>query len=302
MSSADLISLGSLIVAIAAFGVSYFTYKVNKRTQVSTEEQNLNDLRQNLNGLIDKMQSSLASLARPKTTFKLESFAEENSALAGLQVQAQEAKALAEQGLKQGLTLDWLQNTVLAYAFTQTWDPAGAEVFWKAAVEGAKTPQARIRSLTSRAEFYYIRGLNDDRHHDWQDARADYEAALKELHRDPDRQGPDLVAEQAALMELYQAGLEYNVGNDSMAVGLVADAFVDANKVSAPWRKLSALDRLGNLVQVMGNQVIPPRPVLPDVAAELSRRGVTLDKFPPETAALLSMPPDGSQQVFGQNL
>ncbi len=296
MSSGDLISLGSLAVAVAAFGISYFTYHVQKRTQDSTEEQNLNDLRQNLTDLIEKIQSGLATVAQPQATFKLESFAAENSALAALQGQALEARRLAK-GAE--LKLDWFQNMILAYAFTQTWDPAGAEEFWEGAVNGAMTSQARIRSLAARAEFYYNRGLNDD----WQHARADYEAALTELRRDPDGQGPDLVAQQAAGMELYQAGFEFNTGNDPMAVSLVADAFIDANSVSAPWRKLAALDRLGSLVQAMQTQVIPPRGVLPAVAAELSRRGADPGSFPPKTAALLSMRADGSQLsgLYGEN-
>ena len=299
MSSGDLISLGSLLVAVFAFTVSYYTYNVQKRTQVSTEEQNLNVRQQNLDDLIEKIQSVLATVAQPQTTFKLESFAAENTALTALQGQALEARRLARHP---GITLDWFQNMVLAYAFTQTWDPASAKDFWDGAVTGAKTPQARIRSLTARAEFYYNRGLNDDGCNDWQAARADYRTALEELRRDPDGQGLDLVAQQAAGMELYQAGFEFNVGNDSMAIRLVADAFGDANSVSAPWRKLAALDRLGSLVQAMENQVIPPRKVLPLVAAELSRRGARVGSFPSKTAALLSMPPDGSQQsgLYGE--
>jgi hypothetical protein len=289
MSAADVISLGSLAVAIVAFVMSY---RAQQRTQDSTEEQNLNELREKLNDLIERIQSSLATMAQPQTTFKLEAVVAESVALTALQGQALEARRLAR---LPGITLDWFQNMVLAYALSQVWDPASAEEFWVGAVTAAVTSQARIRSLTARAEFYYMRGLNGDGHNDWQDARTDYRAALDELRRDPDGQGPDLVAQQAAFMELQQAFAEFKVGNDSMAVGLAADAFVDANAVSAPWRKMSGLDRLGGLAQTMDNLVIPPREVMPDVAAELSRRGISPDTFPPRTAALLLMSPDGSQ-------
>ncbi|HTX85371.1 MAG TPA: hypothetical protein VME44_24560 [Streptosporangiaceae bacterium] len=292
MSAADLISLGSLVVAIVAFVVSYLAYRVQQRTQDSTEEQNLNELREKLNDLIERIQSSLATMAQPQTTFKLDTVVSESAALTALQGQALEARRLAR---LPGITLDWFQNMVLAYALSQAWDPASAEEFWVGAVTAATTSQARIRSLTARAEFYYMRGLNGDGHNDWRDARADYRAALAELRRDPDGQGPDLVAQQAAFMELQQAFSEFKVGNDSMAVGLVADAFVDANSVTAPWRKISGLDRLGGLAQAMENLVIPPREVMPDVAAELSRRGISPDTFPAKTAALLLMSPDGSQ-------
>jgi hypothetical protein len=295
--SANLISLGSLVVAIVAFVVSYFAYRVQKRSQVSTDEQNLNDL-------IEKIESSLATVAQPQASFSLESFAAQNAALATLQGQALEARSLASRLAKDGIELDWFQNMVIAFAFTQAWDPAGAEDFWEGAVNSATTTQAHIRSLTARAQFYYSRGLNDDGHNDWHDARVHWQAALDELRSDRDRQGADLVAEQAAFMKFQQAGFEYNTGDESKAVSLVADAFSEANSVSAPGRKLAALERLGSLVQAMGNQMILPPNVVSMVADELSRRGVDPETFPHKTRALLSMPADGSQlsKHYGEGL
>jgi hypothetical protein len=299
MTSGDWIALGSVGVSMVAFALASIAYRQQKRAsaaseaaaataQVSTDEQNLNDL-------IDKIQAGLATLSQgPSTlsqgqsTFKLENVVAESTAMAALQGQALEARRLIE---RSHITLDWFQNMVLAYAFSQIWDPAGAIPYWNGAVDGAKTPQAHIRGLTARAEFYYNRGLGDD----WDLAREDYKEALRELRADPDQQGPDLVAQQASGMQNYQAGFEFNVGNDAMAVGLVADAFTDANAIGAPWRRLAALERLGNLVLVLQQKVIPPRNVLGPVAAELSRRGILPSTFPPATAALLSAPPNGSQ-------
>lgn len=188
MSSGDLISLGSLVVAIIAFMVSVFTYHVQKSTQVSSDEQNLNDL-------IEKIQSGLAATAVPQTTFSLESYAAENTALAALQGQALEARRLARRA---EIELDWFKNMVLAYAFSQVWDLGSAKEFWDGAVGGAKTAQARVRSLAARAEFYYNRGLNGD----WDLAQQDYEDALDEVRHDADGQGPDLVAEQVSGMKV----------------------------------------------------------------------------------------------------
>ncbi len=260
--------------------MSYFTYHIQKNTQVSSDEQELHDL-------LEKIQSGMATMAQAQSTFKVESMATENAALAALQGEALQARRLIRRA---ELKLDWFQNIILAYAFTETWDAAGAQEFWDGAVAGAKTPQARIRALTARAEFYYVRGLNDD----WENARADFEAALAELRGDQDSQGPDPVAQQTAFMQLHQAMFEFNIGNDEMAIGLAADAFVRANSISTTWRKLTTLDRLGAIAQAMQNQVIPPREVLTEAGAELSRRG-DLGALPAKTAALFSMPADGAQ-------
>jgi hypothetical protein len=295
MSAADLISLASLVVAVVAFVLSY---RAQQRTQASTDEQNLNDLQQDLNDLIEKIQAALASVGQPQATLKLESIAAENAALVSLQGLALEARRLAR---IPGITLDWFQNMVLAMALSQAWDLASAGEFWDGAVTAAteaRSSLARIQSLTSRATFFYKRGLNHDGHHDWQDGRNDYRDALAELHRDPDGQGPDLVAEQTAFIKLYQAGLEFDIANDSTAIGLAADAFIAANSINAPWRRISALDRLGYLTQAMQTQVTPPRPVLPEVAAELTERK-KLDDFPSKTRELLLMPADGSQLSAG---
>jgi hypothetical protein len=292
VTSGDWIALGSVLVSIVAFALASVAYRQQKRVsaaaaaaadraQATTDEQNLNDL-------IEKIQEGLAKISQAETTFKLEGFAAENSALAALQGQALEARRLAR---RPGIELDWFQNMALAYAFSQVWDPAGAIEFWDRAVDGARTSQAHIRSLAARAEFYYNRGLGND----FDLARKDYGAALDELEADADGQGPDLVAQQAAGLLLTQAGFEFNIGNDEMAVGLAAGALLKANGIGVTWRRLRALDRAGYLLQDLQNRVIPAREILRPVAAELGRRGIGPDEFPSKTAALLSVPPDGSQ-------
>ena len=295
MGSGDWLALGSAIVAAVALMVSGYTYRLQRKTEGRTAEQELNDL-------IEKLQDGLTSLNRPQGSFTFETYAVENAAaLAGLHGHAIEAEKLLG---RSGIEPDWFQSMILAYAFTQAWDPAGAIDYWKRAVEVSKPEHqppghkkqyaAYIRSLSARAEFYYNRGQKNDQRDDWQLARDDYGTALRELLRDPDRQGPDLAKQLATSILVYQAGLELNmVGDDAMAITFIGEAFVQADSIIVPWRRLKALEYAGNFVSLLQQKVLPPRDLLTPVATELSRRKVEIDKFPASVLALWTLPPDG---------
>jgi tetratricopeptide (TPR) repeat protein len=295
MGSGDWVALGSAIVATVALLVSGYTYRLQQKTESRTAEQELNDL-------IEKLQDGLASLNRPQGSIAFETYAVENAAtLAGLYGHAIEAVKLLE---RSGIEPDWFQSMILAYAFTQAWDPAGAIDYWKRAVEVSKPEHqppghkkqyaAYIRSLTSRAEFYYNRGRKNGEGDDWQLARRDYETAVRELLRDPDGQGPDLAKQLATSILVYQAGLEFNmVGDDTKAITFIGEAFFLADSIIVPWRKLKALEYAVNYVSMLQHKVQPPRDLLKPVADELSRRKVEIDKFPASVQALWTLPPDG---------
>ena len=136
MGSGDWISLGSAIVAAVALVASGYTYRLQQKTEGRTAEQELNDL-------VEKLQEGLASLNRPQGSFTFETYALDNAAtMAGLHGHAIEAEKLLE---RSGIEPDWFQSMILAYAFTQVWDPAGAIDYWERAVEvfQAGTPSTR---------------------------------------------------------------------------------------------------------------------------------------------------------------
>ena len=233
-----------------------------------------------------------------------ETYTAENAAkLARLHGQAIEARKLIDRA---GILPDWFQSMVLASAFTQAWDPAGAFDFLKQAVEVSKPEnqeanrkpgyQAHIHSLMALAEFYYIRGLKNDTEDDWKNARDGYRAARKMLLGDHERQGQDLARQQAASMLVYQAKLELAVVGDdaeAAAVGHIAEAFIQANSIGVEWRRLKTLEDVTSFVGQLQSKALPPRNVVTSAAAELTRRGVKVDDFPASVVALFSVPPDG---------
>lgn len=276
MSSADWIALAGVIVSIVAFAVAGRAYQLQRRTQKTSDEQQLNDL-------IEKIQARLASLSPLGAAITPEIYAANNTALTGLQGLALEARKVTDHG---GLQPDWFQSTVLAYAFTQVWDCASALDYWGRAVKIATTTQSRVRSLSARAEFRYNRGLDDDRDR----AREDFTTALDELGRDPDGQGYDVATEQMASMLINQAGLELMIGDYAKAADLIISAFLKADSLGAPWRKKRALEMIGTLI---GQQKIIPAPdLLRSLKAELQRQGAKSGKFPDGAAALLASLPN----------
>jgi hypothetical protein len=282
MASGDWIALGAAIIATVACVVSVITYRLQDRTQATSDEQQLNEL-------IEKIQGSLANLDKLSSALTLESFAASGVTLTSLRGQALEAKKLTERAQ---IEPDWFQSMILAYAFTQAWDPKAAKMYWDDAVSstsGSDTHQAHVTSLEARANFYYSRGLEDD----WQKAREDFEDARDELLEDPDGQGPDLAVEQVALMLLRQAALELKAEGEMAAAAFAANAFIAANSIGVRWRKRHALKVIGNLLlELQQREGIPE--LLGKVAAELSRQGVEVEEFPDAAAGLLSLPPDGA--------
>jgi len=286
MSSGDWIALGAALFAAGSCVVAIVAYRLQRRTQASSDEQQLNEL-------IQKMQDGLAEL-NPGRSVTLQAFAANSVSLTSLRGQALEARKVIDRA---GIKPDWFQNMILALAFSQTWDLASANPYWDGAVTAASATgnhPAHISSLAARAQFYYNRGLNDD----WDLARTDFETALHELRADPDGQGPDLAAEQVATMLLRQAGFELDAQGERGAVPLVAEAFAVANSIAARWRQRNVLKALGNLVLELQQTMGFPS-LLRDVADELSRQEGGLHAFPDETAAVLSaaqlpVPADGS--------
>jgi hypothetical protein len=282
MSSTDWISLAGVIVAIVAFAVAAFTYQLAKRTQLTSDEQQFNDLIEKIQASFATSQAAERSMVGSATgsgQFTLENYAANSTTLARLQGLALEARKLAERA---GLEPDWFQSTVLGYAFTEVWDNAGAAPYWSRAVDAAKTHQSLVRALASRAAFYYNRGMADD----LDLARKDFTRALDELKADPDRQGPDLAAEQMVQLGLAQAEMELMTGHLPPAVNLVVDAFLESNAVTTAWRKQRALMLVSGFV--LQQKIVPTQYLLQGVRTELARRDVAPDKFPDATAALLS--------------
>jgi hypothetical protein len=282
MASGDWIALGAAIVATVALAVAVITYRLQMRTQATSDEQQLNDL-------IEKIQGGLADLDKISSAITMESFTASGVTLTSLRGQALEARKLIKRA---GIEPDWFQNMILGYAFTQAWDPKAAFTYWDDAVSstvGGGTHQAHVSSLEARAKFYYSRGLLDD----WDKARADFDTARAELLEDPERQGRDLAMEQVALMSLRQAAVELTAEGETAAAARAAEAFLAANSIGAQWRKRHALKVIGNLVlELQQKEEVPG--LLGKVAAELARRGGGVSDFPDATAQLLSLPPDGS--------
>jgi tetratricopeptide (TPR) repeat protein len=282
MTSGDWIALGAAIVAIVACVVSVITYRLQKRTQATSDEEQLN-------GLIESIQGGLANLKWSGPAMTIDAYAANGVTLGTLRGQALEARKLMERA---DIEPDWFQSVVLAYAFSQAWDPAGAITYWERAVDVSTGPgnfQAHISSLEARGTFYYRRGRDGD----LAKARDDFKTALRELRKDPEQQGPDLVAQQAAGLLLSRASFELDIGAEAKTmVGLVTEAFTTGNAIAAPWRRLETLKFVGTLALALQQRGLPE--LLAEVAAELSRQGAEPDGFPTDTAALLSLPPDGS--------
>jgi hypothetical protein len=237
MASGDWIALGAAIVATVASVVAVIAYRLQVRTQATSDEQQLNEL-------IEKIQGGLANLDKLSSAITLDSFAASGVTLTSLRGQALEAKKLIGRA---SIEPDWFQNMILGYAFTQVWEPKAAKTYWDDAVSstsGGEAHQAHVSSLEARANFFYSRGLKDD----WQNARKDFKNARGELLKDPEGQGPDLAAEQVALMFLRQATFELKAEGETAAAALGADAFLAANSIGAQWRKRHALKAIGNLV------------------------------------------------------
>jgi hypothetical protein len=283
MASGDWIALGAAIAAIVASVVAIIAYRLQRRSQAMSDENQLNEL-------IEKIQGGLGNLDKLSSAITIEDFAASGVALTGLRGQALEAKKLIKRA---DIKPDWFQNMILGYAFTQAWDPKAAFTYWDDAVSatsGGDAHQAHVSSLEARANFYYTRGLKDD----WKNAHKDFNEARDELLKDPEGQGRDLALEQIALMFLRQASLELKAEGETAAAALAANAFLKANSIGTQWRKRHALKVIGKLMlELQQKEGVPG--LLGKVAAELSQPGgVGLDKFPADTAELLSLPPDGS--------
>ena len=277
MSTDDWLTLAGVVVAAVAFCVAVTTYQLQKRTQLTSDEQQLSDL-------IGQIQERLASISRTGETATLEVYAANSAAVAGLQGLAIEAQKVAERG---GLQPDWFQSVVLAYAFTEAWDLVTALTYWGRAVDIATTNQSRMRSVAARAEFYYNRGLNTgldaagQPNDDWGHARADYRAAADLLTADPDGQGPDVTGEQVVSLLVYQSGLEMMIGEPGRAARLLVDAVDRADSLVVAWRKMRSR-------QFIATAVRQPSPdLVRALRAELRRRGAETGTFPASAARLL---------------
>ncbi len=289
MASGDWIALAAAIFAGISGAVAFIAYRLQQRTQASSDEQQLNDL-------IEKMQQGLGSLDTTRT-MTMKTFAANSVALTSLHGQALEARKVIGRG---GIKPDWFQNMILAYAFSQSWDLASANPYWDDAVATALASgnhPAYVSSLVARAQFYYSRGHEKD----WDRARKDFQAATAELLKDPDRQGHDLAAQQAAMLLLQQAGLELDAEGETTAVALVVRAFTVANSIGARWRQRTMLKALGDLVRELQQAMGFPS-LLQHVAEELSRAKPGLKAFPEDavvtlSAALTPVPADGT--LFG---
>lgn len=289
MTSGDWIALAATILAALSGAAALIAYRLQRRTQATSDEQQFNDL-------IAKMQEVLAGLDNSRT-MTLKTYAANGVALTSLRGQALEArKVIGRARIKP----DWFQNMILAYAFSQAWDLASAHGYWDDAVTGAlasRNHPAHVSSLVARAQFYYNRGLDND----WELARRDFKAAADELLKDPDHQGHDLAAQQAAMLRLQQAGFELDAEGETAAVALIVEAFTVANTIGARWRQRTMLKGLGDLVRELQQTMGFPS-LLQQVAAELSRTDPGLEALPADIAAMLSaalapVPPDGT--LFG---
>jgi tetratricopeptide (TPR) repeat protein len=282
MASAEWIALGGFLAAVVAFFVSLRAYQLQRRTQSINDQTKFDDLIQKIQENLGKLSQSQGDLGSYPTPG---GYTATNTTLIGLLGLALEARRLARRA---GLQPDWFQSMVLAYAFSQVWDTASAIEYWTRMVDVADTHQSHIRSLVSRAAFYYNRGLADD----WDLARQDFDTAVKELEEDPDSQGPAMVKEQVAYQRAQQAGLELMIGATDRAVTYYADSFQVSNAIAVSWRKQRTLATVGMLV--LQQQVVPPKDLLKLIGDELQRRRVVLAEFPAATAALFSVPPDGA--------
>jgi hypothetical protein len=261
MASAEWIALGGFLAAVVAFFVSLRAYQLQRRTQSVNDQTKFDDLIQKIQENLGKLSQSQGDLGSCPTPG---GYTATNTTLVGLLGLALEARRLARRA---GLQPDWFQSMVLASAFSQVWDTASAIEYWTRMVDVADTHQSHIRSLVSRAAFYYNRGLADD----WDLARQDFDTAVKELEEDPHSQGPAMVKEQVAYQRAQQAGLELMIGATDRAVTYYADSFQVSNAIAVSWRKQRTLATVGMLV--LQQQVVPPKDLLKLIGDELQRRG-----------------------------
>jgi hypothetical protein len=282
MATGDWIAFAAAVVAALSCVVAVVAYRLQRRTQAATDEQQLNDL-------IEKIETGLASLGKVRQDATPQSLRASGVALTSLRGHALEARKLIRRA---DITPDWFQCAVLAYAFSQTLDIASAGPFWKAAVDTSKRDAdhpAHIVSLTARADFYYNRGLGDD----WQLARQDFADAYAELSGDPDGQGPDLVNEQLATMRVQQGSFELDAEGEQAAMPHFVEAFVRAASIKATWRKRNVLKTLLSLTLEL-QQTGACAELLDEVKAKFAAQHISLDDLPADISAALSMPADGS--------
>jgi len=285
MSAGDWIAFAAAVVAAVSCAVAVIAFRLQGRTQAASDEKRLSDL-------VEKMQKGLADLAKSSEDQTFQSFATRLVTLTSLRGQALEArKVIGRASIKP----DWFQSMILAYSFSETWDLASSKEYWDGALTASKDGNgqldhpAHISGLMARAHFYYSRGLGND----WDLARKDFNAAFDELKVDPDGQGPDLVNEQLSGMCMQQSSFELDAEGEAAAFPLIVEAFVKANSIAAGWRRRRALGSLGTLVAELQRRASDPD-LLSKVKTELAKQGVHLDDLPPKTAAVLSMPRDGS--------
>lgn len=270
MSSAEWISLASVIVAGIALGVSGFTYYLQKRAGASSDENAFYSL-------IEEIEKQLGTLNIPHGAITPDVYATSNAALGALHGLAVEAKKTSG---KAEIEPDWYQSMILAFAFSQVWDLPAAIYYWERAVRESEENQnesAQVRSLLARGAFFYNRNHDND----WQSARGDFSKAVEKLHADPNHQGIDMAAAQIASTLGTQAGfelwIELGTGGHHESERLIADAFEATSKITALWRRQVTLQYI--IPPLLSHPAASGQEVFKCVTAELSRRGVTTDKF-----------------------
>lgn len=169
---------------------------------------------------------------------------------------------------------------ILAVAFAQVWDGAGAIAHWERAVDVAKTHhQPWIRTLMGRGTFYYNRGLPGD----WDLGRDDFGAALRELIADPEKQGQNVASEQAVSLLVSRAGMELTIGDHQRATTLVDEALGRADSIVVSWRKKRSRIYIGAFVLQQGFVPVEPFGLPEELLQQGGRRVPTWGYADPST-------------------
>jgi hypothetical protein len=256
MSSSDWISFGSTLVACLALAVSLFALREQKRKDQYDAGQDLADQINAINDELAKLSPASPS-DRP-----MDLVANASNANAALQTLVLRVVDLIG---SQRLRPDWFQSAVLAMAFIEIGDVAGANTYTGEALglaresvkrggASALPPRALVLSLRMRATFCFSRGL----HGDADAARDLFDEARARVKANEATQGPYMTASELIELNMREASFEVSLGNTGNAVHRISDAVAQWDALDAPLPRRT----LGTLIDsVARNQTI----VRPDV-------------------------------------
>ncbi|HVB90606.1 MAG TPA: hypothetical protein VND70_00745 [Acidimicrobiales bacterium] len=234
MTSSDWIAVSSALIAMLAFALGYRSYRLQKTSAEGDAQGQLDGLISTLTNLLGK---AFAQNIPPVSPGSPAVNVSVQGTMAELQVVGSQAHQLLHPTDPSDSCpeLGWYSAYVLANTFEQVWHMKRAGEYWDEAVRlSAGEPQAQFVALQGRAMHRF--GRNNDG--DIALGRIDYDSALNLL--DPGSQGIDATREQTVGLYVSRAACEQGVGNGSVVVDCIWDAWAAALSINTPWRHLRA--------------------------------------------------------------